>query len=81
MSKNERKWTEMVFVHLESFCFVFGHFAPFVKGDKPFYLENGHLLKVQIVCGYGKISSLFTYYKFCRNFTDNLENAAKCRES
>ena len=62
MSKNGWKWTEMVFVHFGSFWPIFDHFASFVKGGMPFYLENGHSLKGQTVCGYSKTSSLFTYY-------------------
>ena len=61
-SKNGWKWTEMVFVHFGSFWPIFDHFASFVKGGMPFYLENGHSLKGQTVCGYSKTSSLFTYY-------------------
>ena len=53
---------EMVFVHFGSFWFIFDHFAPFLKGGMRFYLENGHSLKVETVCGYNKNSSLFTYY-------------------
>ena len=62
MSKNGWKWTEMVFVHFGSFWIIFDHFASFVKRGRPFYLENGHSLKGQTVCGYSKNSSLFTYY-------------------
>ena len=62
MSKNGGKLMEMVFVHFGSFWFIFDHFAPFLKGGMRFYLENGHSLKVETVCGYNKNSSLFTYY-------------------
>ena len=62
MSENGGKWMEMVFGHFVPFCFVFDHFAPFVKGGLPFYLENGHSLKAQTVCGYFIYSSFFTYY-------------------
>ena len=57
---------KMVFVHFGSFWPIFDHFASFVQGGMPFYLENGHSLKGQTVCGYSKTSSLFTYYWFAR---------------
>ena len=53
---------EVVFVYFGSFSSVFDHFAPFVKGGMPLYLENGHSLKAQTVCGYFIYSSFFTYY-------------------
>ena len=61
VSENGGKWMEMVFGHFVPFCFVFDHFAPFVKGGLPFYLENADSLKEQTVCGYFIYSSFFTY--------------------
>ena len=62
MGENERKWFSFISGHFGSFSIIFDHFASFVKRGRPFYLENGHSLKGQTVCGYSKNSSLFTYY-------------------
>ena len=62
MDENGWKWFSFISGHFGSFWSIFDHFASFVKGGMPFYLENSHLLKGQTVCGHSKTSSLFTYY-------------------